>query len=84
MAVLSDADRMALWAKLMSDASAGRVPLALSKVDLRAAIDAADTWADANALAFNLALPLVVRGALTAKQKAQLLSYVILKRFEVS
>src|SRR6185436_13164152 len=79
MAVLSDPDRVALWAKLMQDASASRTPLPLLKAELRAAVDAADAWADANAAAYNTA-----RTALTTKQKALLLMYVIERRWEVS
>ncbi|HXU82500.1 MAG TPA: hypothetical protein VN914_13955 [Polyangia bacterium] len=84
MAVLSDPDRVALWAKLMQDASASRTPLPLLKAELRAAVDAADAWADANAAAYNTALPLPARTALTSKQKALLLMYVIERRWEVS
>ena len=53
----------------------------MSKVDVRAAIDAADDWADTNAVAFNLALPVVARNNLTATEKAALLMYVVQKRY---
>jgi len=84
MAVLSDADRFALWAQFMSDSGATRDPLPLSKVDLRAAVNAIDVWVDTNAAAFNTAIPQPARGALTAKQKASLLLYVVKRRWEVS
>lgn len=52
----------------------------LTKADLRAAVNAVDDWADANAVGFNTAIPQPARGAMTSKQKTLLLSYVILKR----
>lgn len=83
MAVLSDTNRAAVWAKCMQDFSAGREPCALTKAELRAAIDAADAWADANAAAYNLALTVTARNNLTAAQKARILMLVIAKRYEV-
>lgn len=85
MAALSDVDRTALWADLMREISRVVEPLgALTKADLRAAVDAADAWADANASSYNLALPQPARGVLTAKQKARLLMFVLRRRFEVA
>ena len=84
MAVLGDADRKAVWATWMADKSRERVALPLLKTDLRAAVDAIDAWVDANAASFNSAIPLPARTALTAKQKADLLLYVVKRRFEVS
>ena len=84
MAVLSDANRYALWGQYMSDASARRDALPLSKADLRAAVNAVDAWVDANAAVFNLAIPQPARSALTAKQKADLLRYVVGRRWEVA
>ena len=85
MAVLSDPDRVTVWAKFMQDTSAARETFgAMSKVDLRAAVNAIDVWVDANAAAFNSAIPQPARGVLTAKQKAWLLMAVVNKRFEVS
>jgi hypothetical protein len=78
MAALSDAERKALWAQFMSDASAENQVLPLLKTDLRAAVDAIDDWID------NTALPQPAKDALTAKQKAQLIMYVVRKRFEVT
>lgn len=80
MAVLADQDRFDAWAAYMRDAAVGTMA-ALTKPQLRAAIDAADDWASANAGAFNTALPVAARTALTAPQKALLLSYVIGKRY---
>lgn len=81
MAVLTEVDRVALHAAMMRELSANLDPLgALSKADLRAAIDAADSWADANAASYNTALPVAARTILTAKQKALVLMYVIRQR----
>lgn len=57
--------------------------LTILKADLRAAVDAIDTWVDDNAAAFNTAIPQPARGALTAKQKAALLMFVVEKRFGI-
>lgn len=85
MAVLSDNDRVGVWAQFMRDASQAREVFgALTKVELRAAVDAIDGWADSNAASFNQAIPQPARGVLTAKQKAWLLMAVIKRRFEVS
>ena len=85
MAALSDADRAALNALIQSDWSSERAQLAgVTKSDLRAAINAIDAWADANAVAFNSAIPLPARTALTAKQKARLLLLVVRRRYEVA
>lgn len=79
----------ALTAQARADATAelqrtSDCPGGVTKADLRAAIDAADDWADANASAYNLALPVAARSALTARQKARLLAFVILKRWEAA
>lgn len=85
MAVLSDPDRAALSALMQSDWSNDRESFAgISKADLRAAINAVDAWVDSNASAYNTAIPQPVRAALTAKQKARLLIYVVKRRWEVS
>lgn len=84
MAVLSETHRGALHAEYMRELSALAEATGLSKAALRAALDAADEWAEANAPAFNQALPQPARGALTARQKARLLMFVIRRRFEVS
>ncbi len=77
----------ALSAQVRADATAeiqrtSDCPGGITKADLRAAIDAADDWADANASSYNLALPVAARNALTAKQKARLLVFVVSKRLE--
>lgn len=84
MAVLPDGDRRGVWATILQDLSAAREGVAITKDQLRAAVDAADTWADSNAASFNSALPVAARNGLTAQQKARLLEYVIRRRWEVS
>ncbi len=82
MAVLLDADRRGLWQKFMADLSERREPIgALTKQDLRAAVDAVDQWVDDNKASLNAAIPLPARTALTAAQRAELLVYVVRQRF---
>lgn len=77
-----DPDRAKLFADLMRDNTL--CPGGISKLEFRAAVDAADTWADTNAASFNAALPQPARAALNARQKAALLMFVIRRRFEIS
>jgi hypothetical protein len=84
MAVLSDTDRARVWRGLMRYWSRleTRQDLALTKADLRAAIDAADAWIDAAATSYNSALPATARAGLTPGQKAFLLAAIVLIRIE--
>jgi hypothetical protein len=52
-----------------------------TKVDLAAAVTAADAWATSNAASYNTALPDPFKSSATASQKAVLLAYVALKRW---
>lgn len=81
MAALADADRREAWAEFMRGESNERNGMALAKVDLRAAFDALDSWVDSQALVINVAIPQPARGALTARQKAKILSMVLAKRY---
>ena len=54
---------------------------ALDKTDMRAAVDALDTWVNDNAADANQALPVGPRTNLTASQKAQLMVFVVTKRY---
>lgn len=81
MAVLTEADRAELAGELMRALSTENEAVAITKPVLRAALDAADAWVEANAVAYNQALPLEARTALTAKQKARLLMFVIRQRY---
>lgn len=51
-------------------------PCPFTKAQLRAAVDAADDWATANAASFNSALPAAFRAAASSAQKAALLGFV--------
>jgi hypothetical protein len=84
MAVLSGNDRALVTAEAMRAGSATREACTITKPDLRAAVDAIDTWIDANAAAFNAAIPQPARAALSARQKADLFYRVALRRLEVS
>ena len=81
MASLSENDRVAEWARWMRENTS---PTPFTKDDLRAAVDATDEWIDANAAAYNLALPLAIRTNLTAQQKARLFLQIARRRFEVT
>lgn len=85
MAVLANPDRAALDQAFQSGVSARRELFgALTKSDVRTAINAVDDWVDANAASFNSAIPQPARAQLTARQKAELLMAVVRRRFEVS
>lgn len=53
----------------------------IGKQDLRAAVDALDSFFDANAVAVNNALPAAAKAGLTTTQKALVLMYVIKRRY---
>jgi len=78
MAVLVDADRALVLTQWMRQ---NREDCGVTKADVRAAVDALDTFLDTNATAINTAIPQPARGALTSAQKARLLSLVALRRF---
>lgn len=84
MAVLDSTARAAIWAEFMREESSDRNSITITKAELRAAFDAADDWAEANAAAFNTALPQPARGSLSARQKAKLLAAVLAKRYGVT
>lgn len=81
MAVLSDPDRVTVWAQIQRD---NTNLINVNKTELRAAINAADDWANTNAASFNSALPAAAQGGLTGRQKALLLLYVVRQRWVVS
>lgn len=84
MAVLSGAERLAVFGTVASDLSNTRTSIALVKDELKAAVNAIDDWVEANQTSFNNAIPQPARSSLTTKQKAQLLMYVVRRRYEVS
>ena len=85
MAVLTNEKRKALWEEFMRQLSTRREPLgALTKAELRDAVNAMDDWINSNSASFNTAIPQPARGELTAKQKAELFMFVIRGRFDVA
>ena len=80
MAVLSDTDRVRIWRGLMRYWSRTAEGCAITKADLRAAVDSVDSWIDNNAAAFNAALPAAARTGLTTEQKGMLLATAALMR----
>lgn len=83
MAVLSNADRHEIMADaIRKNGQEAGTPFGLSKPELLAAINAIDDWVNANAAAFNTAIPQPARGVLTAARKARLLAFVAMKRYE--
>ena len=82
MAIMLNADREACWTDYMRTIPVTET-FTISKVDLRAAINAIDVWVDDNAGAFNSIIPQPARSNLTAAQKARLLLWVIRQRYLV-
>lgn len=81
MAVLTAQQRIDCAADWQRNFAPGET-IAVTKADLKAALDAIDNWVDANAASFNTSIPQPARANLTAAQKARLLLYVVRKRFE--
>ncbi|MEU0469931.1 hypothetical protein ABZ215_38540 [Amycolatopsis sp. NPDC006131] len=77
MAVLPDLDRNRIWRWFMRQNSE---PCAFTKTDLRAAVDATDSWIDSNASSFNTALPAAFRTNASLTQKTLLFCYVAMRR----
>lgn len=77
MAVLPDTDRNRVWRYYMRQQTGN---CDFTKIDLRAAVDATDTWLDANQASFNSALPVAFRTNATLAQKVALLCWVALRR----
>lgn len=81
MAILSSQQRADLWAQFMREFPKDETLGALTKVDLRAAVDALDQFLSDNAAAVNNSIPQPARSELTARQKALLLIAVVRARF---
>lgn len=84
MAVLTDPERLAIWAELMRLTENISATGALTKADLRAAVNAIDDWNEANQVAFNTAIPQPARALLSARQKAAIQLAVVARRWLVS
>ncbi|WP_455219842.1 hypothetical protein [Kaarinaea lacus] len=83
MAELDEAGRVDVWVKLMRQYSSDGETIGINKADLRAAVNAIDTYMNDNAATINNTLPTRARDNLTSQQKALLLSYIVLKRYQV-
>lgn len=81
MAVLADSDRADIWTDIMRQLSSERQSCAITKADLRAAVDAIDVFLESNATAINNAFPAAAKAGLTTGQKARIVAYVALKRW---
>ena len=82
MAELDETARQAIWRGLMRYWSEQGELTSFTNVQLRAMVDALDTFFDANALAINATIPQPIRGAATAQQKAFTAAVVMLARFD--
>lgn len=81
MTELSTADRQRIWRGLMRYWSAEYAPMSnISKTDLQAAVNAADTWIDNNQTGYNTALPDAFRNNATQAQKTVLFCVVAAMR----
>ncbi len=76
MAVMDETNRSDCWRDYMREGG-----VAITKSELREAVDALDDWFDANATTLNSALPLAARTGLSTTEKARLLRAVIAKRY---
>ena len=84
MANLPLADRQRIWRGLMRYWSTLRVAVgALSKSDIQDAVNATDTWIEANQAAYNNALPLAARTELSQEDKTLLFCAVALARVSI-
>ncbi len=83
MAYLNEADRETVWAEMMEaqKARTGQNFGAITKADLRSAVDGLDAFLEDNAASINSAIPQPARAELTQQQKALLLQFVIAKRY---
>lgn len=82
MAVLSDNDRAIVNKDFQEQCSAEKQAFGvLTKHDVRAAVNAIDTWLNDNAAAANAAIPQPARAQLTTVQKAILLTRVVHRRY---
>jgi hypothetical protein len=82
MAVLSENARAELHAAFMREGDLLTETYgAMTKADLRAAVNAVDQFMEDNKGAMNNAIPLPARSEMTTKQKALLYVYVLQRRY---
>ena len=75
--------RQQIWRGLMRYLSRNQTVIPVTKPELQAAINALDTWVDANAAAINTALPEPFKSAADNDLKALLLVVVVAARHNV-
>lgn len=81
MATLPDGDRQKVSNGLQRYWSDQREVIAvLTKADMKAAVDATDSWIDTNGASFNNALPTAAKNNLTMAQKTLMFCAVALYR----
>lgn len=78
MAVLPELERVRVWAHAMRHGGLG--DLAVTKPQLRAALDATDQWIEDNAASYNAALPAAFRTSASLAQKTTLFCLVAMRR----
>jgi hypothetical protein len=84
MAELDNTQRTQIWRGLMRYWSSKReIVNQITKADLKAAVDATDTWIDSNTTNFNNTLPEVFRTNATQAQKSLLIAAVVLMRYDI-
>lgn len=81
MAALTELGKAELLNLFMRRYSIRRDSLALTKADLVSAINGLDAFLSSNETAINQAITQPTRGILTTKQKAELLMFVIDRRY---
>lgn len=79
MAILNSDDRFSIWADFMSRING---PTNLAKDEMRAAVDAVDSWLDAADETIINALPEPAKSGLTTAQRRQLFMLVLTQRHE--
>lgn len=87
MATLSDSERSKIWGHFMSEASCRGELInqgGMDKYALRDAIDAIDQHISNDKAAFNADIPQPARSGLSASHKAEILVYVVRRRWEVN
>jgi predicted lipase len=83
MAIMQEPDRTEVRSKIAQYLSKKREPINLTKGELKSAIDGVDQYLFENELLINQAIPQPARSELTKQQKALLMAYVTLRRYEV-
>lgn len=80
MAELNEQDRQRIWRGIMRYWSQLLEGTDFSKTELRAAVDATDSWIDGNQASFNMSLPQPFRNNATPAQKTLLFNIVAAMR----